>query len=739
MYRQLDKGCDSLKLSSLFHFMGKKFAGFLNKPTTRKIIGVTLFFGVTIFILLSNYSSEYVQLKPDEVSQRDIQSTTNATVTDETKTQELRQQAAASVQKVYQEDNYALSETYDRINSFYTDMENILASETEDDDKIAQLKVLLENINVKTDVFQPGYTTSQLAKFLLDKTPDDIGLIHQNSLTLSQTAMSNPVTAEALTGVYAQIIVQTDQLAFSPEAKDIINIVVINTIRPNLTFNQEATDLAIRNAIEAVQPVQKTIKAGEIIVRQGERVTEAQIALLEQLGMQKAPGNNITFIGVCIFVIIIFLLMIEFLRRYYNEILNNDMLMLLIGLIIVLVLLITRFISILNISDQPEVNALTGYLAPVAAGSMLLAILVDNRLAHFITMIMAILVGLLFQGNGFFYAITAFIGGTAGIYRVYRVNQTSDLARAGVYIAGVNILTILTLNLIGGTLTLNMALYSIIIGAINGIMSAVLMIGILPYLESGFSITSMIKLLELANPNHYLLKKLLLEAPGTYHHSLMVGNLAEASAESINANPLLVRVGAYYHDIGKIKRPEYFVENQFGFDNPHEKIAPALSALIITSHIKEGVELAREANLPQIIIDFIEQHHGTSLVKYFYNRALEEDRDGCISEGSFRYEGPKPQTKELALVMLADSVEAAVRSLQNPAPDTIRSMVKTIIKDKLDDGQLDFSPLTFKDLETVTISFCKILEGAYHKRIEYPEVIVKEFEKRRESNGDNDN
>ncbi|NLF45328.1 MAG: HDIG domain-containing protein, partial [Syntrophomonadaceae bacterium] len=461
--------------------------------------------------------------------------------------------------------------------------------------------------------------------------------------------------------------------------------------------------------------------------------------LLEQLGMQRTPGNNLSFIGVCIFVGIIFLLMIEFLRRYYREILKNDKLIFLVGLIIVLVLLITRFISIIHISDQPDINALTGYLAPVAAGSMLLAVLIDSRLAHFITMVMAIFVGLLFEGQGLFYAITAFIGGTVGIFGVYRVNQTSDLARAGLYIAGVNILTIITLNLIGGSLTLNLLLYSIVIGVINGIASAVLMIGILPYLESAFSITSMIKLLELSNPNHYLLKRLLLEAPGTYHHSLMVGNLAEASAESINANPLLVRVGAYYHDIGKLKRPEYFVENQFGFDNPHEKIAPALSSLIITAHIKEGVELAREANLPQQVIDFIEQHHGTGLVKYFYNRALEEDRDGCISEGSFRYEGPKPQTKELALVMLADSVEAAVRSLQNPTPETIRNMVKSIIKDKLDDGQLENSPLTFKDLETITKSFCKILEGAYHKRIEYPEIIVKEFEKRRENHGDHDN
>lgn len=719
--------------------MGKKITGFLGRPITRKVIGVTLFFGITIFILLSNYSTDHVQLKPDEVAQRDIQSTINATVIDENKTQELRQQAAASVQKVYQEDKFALSDTYNEINKFFTELEKSLNAEAESGEKTTQIKILLENINIKTDIFQPGHTISQLTRFLLDKTADDIELIHQNSLMVSQAAMGKPITAEALNTAYEQVMELTDQMAFSDEAKDIIKIVVINTIRPNLIFNSDATELAISNAIEAVQPVQKTVKAGEIIVRQGDRVTAEQIALLEQLGMQRTPGNTLSFIGVCIFVGIIFLLMIEFLRRYYREILKNDKMIFLVGLIIVLVLLITRFISIIHISDQPDINALTGYLAPVAAGSMLLAVLIDNRLAHFITMIMAIFVGLLFEGQGLFYAITAFIGGTVGIFGVYRVNQTSDLARAGLYIAGVNILTIITLNLIGGSLTLNLLLHSIVIGLVNGIASAVLMIGILPYLESAFSITSMIKLLELSNPNHYLLKRLLLEAPGTYHHSLMVGNLAEASAESINANPLLVRVGAYYHDIGKLKRPEYFVENQFGFDNPHEKIAPALSSLIITAHIKEGVELAREANLPQQVIDFIEQHHGTSLVKYFYNRALEEDRDGCISEGSFRYEGPKPQTKELALVMLADSVEAAVKSLQNPTPETIRNMVKSIIKDKLDDGQLEDSPLTFKDLETITKSFCKILEGAYHKRIEYPEIIVKEFEKRRENYGDHDN
>jgi metal dependent phosphohydrolase len=292
--------------------------------------------------------------------------------------------------------------------------------------------------------------------------------------------------------------------------------------------------------------------------------------------------------------------------------------------------------------------------------------------------------------------------------------------------------------LIDGQLTIDYAITGAVIGAVNGMLSSVLMIGSLTLLESAFSITSMLRLLELSNPNHELLRKLLIEAPGTYHHSLMVGNLAEASAESIGANPLLVRVGAYYHDIGKVKRPEYFSENQRSFENPHEKIAPALSALIITSHVRDGVDIAREARLPQAIIDFIEQHHGTSLAKYFYTRALEEDREGNLSEESFRYEGPKPQSKEVALVMLADIVESGVRSLQDPTPARIRNRVRMLIKDKFDDGQLESCDLTFRDLDIIRDSFCKILEGIYHKRIEYPETIVREFEKRREKHGDHD-
>ncbi len=725
-----------MRVPSFLIWIGNTVASFFRNSTTQKVLGVMLFFSVTILIVFSSFSPKQVMLKPDEVAQTDIQSKINAVVIDERQTDELRKQAADKVQKVYQEDKYALVNTNDDINRFFNSVTGILS--TADEDHLPPLHDLIESTNTLRDEANLQLHSPTLAQYIVNAQPEDLELIRQAALSVVQNLLSKPVTDEALPDIYQQAQTQIDSMGYSRTARDIIKLVAINSLRPNLIYNAEATAEAIQEASNAIQPVQKNIKAGEIIVRAGDRVTVEQISILEQLGIQRTQSYTSTLIGAGLFVLLTFWVLIQFLRRYYSDIFKDDRLMLLIGLVFIIILLLTRFLTMIKISDNAEINSLVGYLAPVAAGSMLIAILLDNRLAHFLTLVMALYVGLITEGNQLFYGITAFVGGTVGVFQVYRLSQISDLAKSALYVALANIVTIVTLSMIGGSLSWNLILVGILIGAINGILSAILMIGALPYLESAFSITSMIKLLELSNPNHFLLKRLLLEAPGTYHHSLMVGNLAEASAESIGANPLLVRVGAYYHDIGKVKRPEYFVENQRGFENPHEKIAPALSALIITSHVKDGLEYARDAHLPEVVNDFIAQHHGNSLTRYFYGRALEEDRDGTISEDSFRYEGPKPQSKEVALVMLADSVEAAIRSLQEPTDAKIREMVKKIIKDKLNDGQLESCDLTFKDLDTITQSFCTILEGMYHKRIEYPEVIVKEFERRRETHGDND-
>lgn len=722
-------------LKDLLNLNACSLRNFFTDPKVQKVIGVLVFFSITITILFSNFSPNQLSLKPDEVATRDVQSNVTTVVIDEKKTAELKEQAASKVQKVYQEDNYAISNAKAEVNSFYSNLNNVLKSEAENKEEV--IKKILEGA-VAGKSFKPAISSHELARYILQTGSDDLSEIQQVSWSIIYNAMQKPITEEAFASTLEQIEKEIDALPYTLQAKEIMKITAFGFMRPNMIYNKEATEKAIKEATEAVEPVQKTIKAGEIIVREGDRVTGEQISILEQLGIQRSKSYPLTLVGAAIFVLITFWLIIEFLRRYYKEIYESSPLLLLLGLIFILILLITRFLTIMKIGDKPELNNLMGYAAPVAAGSMLIAILLDNRLAYFMTMVMALYVGLLTEGNQLFYAVVAFVGGTVGVFRVYKLSQTSDLAKAGIYIALADILTIITLIFISGNVSLSLVFTGIAIGTVNGLLSAVLMIGALPYLETAFSITSMIRLLELSNPNHPLLRRLLLEAPSTYHHSLMVGNLAEAAAESVGANSLLVRVGAYYHDIGKLRRPEYFIENQRGGENPHEKIAPALSALIITSHVKEGLELAREAKLPGVIMDFIEQHHGTSLARYFYNRALEEHEQGQVSEESFRYEGPRPQSREVALVMLADSVEAAVRSLSDPTPEKIKKMVHKIVKEKLDDGQLELCELTFSDLNIAAETFCKVLDGIYHKRIEYPENIVKEL-KRSGLDGNNDN
>jgi len=267
--------------------------------------------------------------------------------------------------------------------------------------------------------------------------------------------------------------------------------------------------------------------------------------------------------------------------------------------------------------------------------------------------------------------------------------------------------------------------YSIFAGVGNGILSAVIAIGLLPFLESIFGVTTAITLLELSNPNHPLMRQMLLKAPGTYYHSMMVSNLAEAAAESVSADPLLTRVGSFYHDIGKLKRPYFFSENQLSGENPHSKLSPNLSTLIIGAHPGDGVELGRKHRLPEAILDIAVQHHGTGMISFFYQQALENsDREEVFAE-KFRYEGPKPQSKEAAIIMLADAVEAGVRSLSKPSGNRVETMIRRMVKEKLEDGQLDQCDLTLKEIDQIAETFVYIMSGIYHSRIEYPEKDLK--------------
>ena len=391
----------------------------------------------------------------------------------------------------------------------------------------------------------------------------------------------------------------------------------------------------------------------------------------------------------------------------------------------------------LTLSPIAERAAQVGYLLPVAMGTMLITILLDVRLGVLINMVLAIFVGLYTDSSAF--AVVGLVGGLVGCLGVSTLGQRSDISRAAFSISVVNACTIIALGMMQDQ-SPDVICFGVVYGVFNGLISSVFTMGLLPYLENLFGITTSIRLLELANPNQPLLKKLLTEAPGTYHHCIMVGNLGEAAAEAIGANGLVVRLGAYYHDIGKLKRPYFFAENQFSGSNPHDNITPQLSTLIITSHVKDGIEMAREAKLPPILIQMISQHHGDSLVSYFYYKAKEADPD--VKERDYRYEQSKPQTKEAAILMMADTVEAAVRSKKNATPGQIEGFIRTLIKGKLNDSQFDECELTFRDLDQIATAFTRVINGIYHKRIEYPpqaNIVVKQLQEAKNDNDSHDN
>ncbi|HZK57411.1 MAG TPA: HDIG domain-containing protein, partial [Clostridia bacterium] len=433
--------------------------------------------------------------------------------------------------------------------------------------------------------------------------------------------------------------------------------------------------------------------------------------LLGELGIltDESKFDFVLYIGIASMVLVIEFLVIAYITAFNKGLLAKPKRLLMIYIIFIFTLIITRAVQGISI-----------YLIPIAASSMLLSILLESRLALLINLCLTVLVSVI-TGNNITFIAMALVGGTVGAFSVINTQQRANIFVSGLAIGVINMITIVGIGFINSSEVME-TLMSGFYGLLNGLFCSILTVGSLPAWESVFSVVTPLKLLELSNPNQPLLKKLLIEAPGTYHHSIIVGNLGESAADALGVNSLLARAGAFYHDIGKTKRPYFFKENQLTSDNPHDKLDPYLSSTIIRDHVKDGVELAKKHKLPVEIRDFIEQHHGTTLVAYFYHEAKIEGNDGDIDEDDFRYEGPKPRTKETAIVMLADSVEAAVRSLSSPTREKVEELIEKIIKNRLEDGQLDESNITLRELDKVKKSFLKVILSIFHERIEYPDI-----------------
>lgn len=511
----------------------------------------------------------------------------------------------------------------------------------------------------------------------------------------------------------------------------ILKGLLLKSVRPNLRFNKAATEERKKEAGNAVRPVVYQIKRGEMIVREGERITEEQALKLNKI-YEVGSGMSRFFAGLGIFGLILALAYFPYRFGVKNIRKFNPSVKDLFLLAVVTVFFFLLLKGLLVISTAmgilfPKIGTEAYfYLFPFAAGAMLVRIILNSEVALIYCAICAPLLGIMF-GNSIPVVIYALLGSIIGAHGVGQCQYRGTIYSAGFKVSVVNLALALPFQVFSDNLFTSQSLYIMIFALVGGVVNAVIVAGTVPIVENLFHYTTDIKLLELASFNSPVLRELMIRAPGSYHHSILVGTMVEAAAEAIHANPLLARVAAYYHDIGKCSKPLYFIENTTGGENRHDKLSPSMSALILISHVKEGAELAREKRLGRPIIDIIRQHHGTALISYFYQKAKTADDAEAknVDERDFRYPGPKPQTREAGLVMLADCVEAASKTLTDPTPARIQGMVQKIINNIFIDGQLDECELTLKNLHDIAKSFNRILAGIYHHRIDYPEPAFK--------------
>jgi len=513
-------------------------------------------------------------------------------------------------------------------------------------------------------------------------------------------------------------------------------LLLARVIRPNLTFNQNETETRKKLAREGAAPVFFQVKKGEMIVREGERVTQEQILKLHEMRNLGSEGGTLrTAFALTLSILLLFwtahLFGLRNIRKYRPD--TRDFLFLCVTFVGQFVLIkLAIFVSNALEGAFPYIDSSSyHYVLPFAVGAMLVRIVLNSEVALIFSVVGAVLVGILF-GNSLTVALFALVGSLVGAHLVRHCKQRTVLYKAALYVALVNMLLVFGLHLIAGLPFDLQLLVKLVFGFVGGLLAAVIVNGTIPLVEITFKYTTDIKLLELANMNSPVLRELMIQAPGTYHHSIIVGNLVESAAEAINANPLLARVAAYYHDIGKIRKPLYFIENNRGEGrNRHDKLAPSMSALILMAHVKDGIELGREHKLGPELLDIIRQHHGTTLIKFFYDKAKNsaDPEMQQVDERDYRYPGPKPQTREAALIMLADAVEAASRTLTDPTSARIQGMVQKIIGNIFIDGQLDECELTLKDLHQIAKSFNRVLAGIFHQRVDYPEPAYKERDK----------
>lgn len=682
-----------------------------------KVQKVSAFFAFTIVLtsLIASQNFFFQNIIENGISKRDIIAQKTLTVEDVKRTEQRRKEVYQKVEPVLTpaEDDFIKTNLQTLQNSIY----QIRKKEISDNVKKEEIGILFD--------FSKNTNKDFIIDFLLKADENSLReAFDKASLTLTNVLRVGITEKDYEKDNIEKIIVNNLVSNVSKRQVTLIKTLLEQVIVPNLVVDEFATEIERKNAQNSVKPYEVVFQKGDKILFEGEPVTRLKRDALRQAGYNVYELNWHGLLAIYIIVFIGTFLFLCYMRYFEKEFLEARYLS------------ITAFLSITLVTIAVLMPIGTSpYLIPIPAFIILLAIFTKPRISFIASVILLSIMSIGFQYN-IQYLVTFLLLSLLTIIAISQIRYTErvDLIKTGFNVGISGLLLVLSIYILEKCLIDVSNLFIIKNCAfifLNSVISSIIASGSLPLFENIFKIITPYGLAEYGDHNQDLLKRLQLEAPGTYHHSLMVSSLCEAAAEAIGADPILARVGALYHDIGKLKRPLFFVENQsyFLIENPHNRFTPRVSKMIITAHTKDGIEYADEYKLPPIIHNFILQHHGEGLASYFYNQAVKEEGVENVKEEQYRYTGPKPNMKETAILMIADAVESAVRSLKNPTTEEIDNMIDKIIVERLNDGQLSDSPLTLKDIKTIAATFSRILRGMQHNRIKYQENLPEELQK----------
>lgn len=557
----------------------------------------------------------------------------------------------------------------------------------------------------------PRSLPRETVQTFLTLTSSDMQVVQPITLNILTQALSwrysagdSQITAMGLLSTVPQRLAPSQRVAVS----DLISTFLVPTLQPDERLTRQLQ----REAASRVAPVRATIAAGQVIVRRGDIVTGVRLEQLDALGLQTQRVGWHQSLGTLLYALLVVTMLLWYFAAFQPAILANRRLLLLVDA--------SLLISAVGARVLTPGHVLLPYFLPVAGASTFAAVLIAPEAAIAIALAMALTAGWV-VANSFELTVFYFLSGAAGVLAIRHATRIKQFAVAGVAIGLFAFLTIMSFALVDHTYDLAALQEYVLASTFNGSVSATFALGGFALLSAYFGVTTTLQLLELAQPNQPLLRRLMVKAPGTYNHSLIVSNMVEHAAEEVGANSLVAKVGALYHDVGKTSNPHCFVENQMGIANVHDELRAAESARIIKGHVSQGLRLARQHRLPRVILDHIAEHHGTMTLPFFLHKAKQESGDMAVNAALFTYGGPKPQTKETALLMLADGCESAVRASQDHSHTRIREIVDAIFRERIDQGQLDDCPLTIRDLELTKHAYRSVLNGLYHPRVEYPE------------------